>query len=32
LFFASRQAGYITGQSLILDCWQILPEASACLN
>ena len=32
LFFASRQAGYITGQSLIVDGGQILPESAACLN
>ncbi|HBR3459709.1 TPA: 3-oxoacyl-[acyl-carrier-protein] reductase, partial [Klebsiella pneumoniae] len=31
-FFASRQAGYITGQSLIVDGGQILPESAACLN
>ena len=32
LFFASRQAGYITGQSLIADGGQILPESAACPN
>jgi len=31
LFFASREAGYITGQSLIIDGGQILPESLQAL-
>jgi 3-oxoacyl-[acyl-carrier protein] reductase len=31
LFFASREAGYITGQSLIVDGGQILPESLQAL-
>jgi 3-oxoacyl-[acyl-carrier protein] reductase len=31
LFFASREAGYITGQSLVIDGGQILPESLAGL-
>ncbi|MNU08654.1 3-ketoacyl-(acyl-carrier-protein) reductase [compost metagenome] len=27
LFFASREAGYIRGQSLIIDSGQVLPES-----
>jgi 3-oxoacyl-[acyl-carrier protein] reductase len=32
LFFASREAGYITGQSLIIDGGQILPESLQALG
>jgi 3-oxoacyl-[acyl-carrier protein] reductase len=32
LFFASLEAGYITGQSLIIDGGQILPESLAALE
>src|SRR5580698_4560975 len=32
LFFASLEAGYITGQSLIIDGGQILPESPAALD
>lgn len=31
LFFASREAGYITGQSLVVDGGQILPESLQAL-
>lgn len=31
LFFASKEAGYLTGQSLIIDGGQILPESLAAL-
>lgn len=31
LFFASKEAGYITGQSLIVDGGQILPESLQAL-
>ncbi|WP_417663385.1 3-oxoacyl-ACP reductase FabG [Pseudomonas sp.] len=31
LFFASREAGYITGQSLIIDGGQVLPESLQAL-
>ena len=31
LFFASREAGYLTGQSLVIDGGQILPESLAAL-
>ena len=31
LFFASREAGYVTGQSLIVDGGQILPESLEAL-
>ncbi|NBF03062.1 3-oxoacyl-ACP reductase FabG [Pseudomonas sp. Fl5BN2] len=31
LFFASREAGYVTGQSLIVDGGQILPESLQAL-
>lgn len=32
LFFASKEAGYLTGQSLIIDGGQILPESLAALE
>lgn len=32
LFFASKEAGYITGQTLIVDGGQILPESLDALN
>ncbi|ORJ48928.1 3-oxoacyl-ACP reductase [Kluyvera intermedia] len=32
LFFASQAAGYITGQTLIVDGGQILPESSSCIS
>ena len=32
LFFASIEAGYITGQSLVIDGGQILPESLAALD
>lgn len=32
LYFASREAGYVTGQSLIIDGGQVLPESLAALN
>ena len=32
LFFASSEAGYITGQSLVVDGGQILPESMDALN
>src|ERR1700727_3045715 len=32
LFFASLEAGYITGQSLVIDGGQILPESPAALD
>jgi 3-oxoacyl-[acyl-carrier protein] reductase len=32
LFFASDEAAYITGQSLIVDGGQILPESLAALE
>jgi 3-oxoacyl-[acyl-carrier protein] reductase len=31
LFFASEEAAYITGQSLVIDGGQILPESPAAL-
>ena len=31
LFFASDEAAYITGQSLVIDGGQILPESLAAL-
>ena len=32
LFFASDEAGYITGQSLVIDGGQVLPESLAALE
>lgn len=32
LFFASDEAGYITGQSLVIDGGQVLPESPAALE
>jgi 3-oxoacyl-[acyl-carrier protein] reductase len=32
LFFATDEAGYITGQSLVIDGGQILPESFAALG
>jgi 3-oxoacyl-[acyl-carrier protein] reductase len=32
LFFASKEAGYITGQTIIVDGGQILPESLEALN
>jgi 3-oxoacyl-[acyl-carrier protein] reductase len=32
LFFASKEAGYITGQTLVVDGGQILPESLEALN
>jgi 3-oxoacyl-[acyl-carrier protein] reductase len=32
MFLASDQAGYITGQTLIMDGGQILPESLEALN
>jgi 3-oxoacyl-[acyl-carrier protein] reductase len=32
LFFASNEAAYITGQSLVIDGGQILPESLAALD
>ena len=31
LFFATDEAGYITGQSLVVDGGQILPESQAAI-
>ena len=32
LFFASKEAAYITGQTIIVDGGQILPESLEALN
>lgn len=32
LYFASREAGYVTGQTLIVDGGQVLPESLAALH
>jgi 3-oxoacyl-[acyl-carrier protein] reductase len=32
LYFASREAGYVTGQTLIVDGGQVLPESLAALG
>lgn len=32
LFFASREAGYVTGQTLVIDGGQVLPESLAALE
>jgi 3-oxoacyl-[acyl-carrier protein] reductase len=32
LFFASDEAAYITGQSLVIDGGQVLPESLAALD
>ena len=32
LFFASEEAGYITGQTLVVDGGQVLPESPAALE
>ncbi|WP_313516820.1 3-oxoacyl-ACP reductase FabG [Pseudomonas sp.] len=32
LFFSSREAGFITGQTLVIDGGQVLPESSAALG
>jgi 3-oxoacyl-[acyl-carrier protein] reductase len=32
LYFASREAGYVTGQTLIVDGGQVLPESLAALS
>ena len=31
LYFASREAGYVTGQALIIDGGQVLPESLQAL-
>lgn len=31
LFFASREAGYITGQTIVVDGGQVLPESAEAL-
>jgi 3-oxoacyl-[acyl-carrier protein] reductase len=32
LFFATEEAGYITGQTLVVDGGQLLPESPAALE
>ena len=32
LFFATEEAGYITGQTLVVDGGQLLPESPAALD
>ncbi|MFT0635740.1 SDR family oxidoreductase, partial [Pseudomonas sihuiensis] len=32
LFFASREAGFITGQTIVVDGGQVLPESSEALG
>ena len=32
LFFASEEAGYITGQSMVIDGGQVLPESLMALQ
>ena len=32
LFFATDEAGYITGQSIVVDGGQVLPESPAALE
>jgi 3-oxoacyl-[acyl-carrier protein] reductase len=32
LFFASEEAGYITGQTLVVDGGQVLPESQGALK
>ena len=32
LFFATKEAGYVTGQAMVVDGGQILPESLAALE
>ena len=32
LFFASDEAGYVTGQTIVVDGWQVLPESLSALE